>query len=465
MSAAVDLAIVGAGPAGMGAALEAARHGLRPVVLDEHGAPGGQIYRNIEGVTRDRPGDLAVLGADYGAGAALVAAFRAADIDYRPGSAVFEVGSGGLGVLSDGVARRLEAREIILATGAMERPVPQPGWTLPGVLSAGAAQTLLKASNLVPAGRVVVAGSGPLLFLLAWQLAEAGVDIAAILRTSPRGNLWRALPHALGLVGNPDVAKGLGWIRALKRRGIPFLEGVTALAAEGDDRVERVRYRRAGGETVLPADTLLLHEGVVPNPQLARASGAAHDFDAARGHLAARHDDWLQTSLDGVALAGDGLRIHGAKAAPALGRWAALGCLLRLGRLEAATAERGRAEARAEVARAARPQAFLHELYRVPDEPMTPRDDDTVVCRCEALTAGEIRRALALDVPGPNQLKAFLRAGMGPCQSRMCAPTVARMFAARDGRGVTEGDHFRLRPPVKPITVRELAEMQDLAAD
>ena len=462
MSEAVDLAIVGAGPAGMGAGIEAARLGLRTVVLDEQAAPGGQIYRNVEGVHRDWPGNLAVLGPDYSAGLELVRAFRGCGADYRPGTSVFEVGSGHLGVLRDGVASRLATAEIILATGAMERPVPLPGWTLPGVMSAGAAQSLLKASDMVPEGRVVLAGSGPLLFLLALQLAEAGVDLRAILRTSPRGNLWRALPHVLGLVGNPDLAKGLGWIRALKRRGIPFIEGVTALRAEGGECVQAVRYARGGAETRLDADVLLLHEGIVPNPQLARASGAAHDWDAVRGHLAARHDDWLQTSLAGVGLAGDGVEIHGARAAPALGRWAALGAALRLGKLERAAAEQGRAEARADVARASRPQAFLHELYRVPDALLAPADDSTIACRCEALTVVEIRRVLALDVPGPNQLKAFLRAGMGPCQSRMCAATVARLFAERDGRPPEERDHFRLRPPVKPVTVGELAAMEGL---
>ena len=462
MSGIVDLAIVGAGPAGMAAAVEAARLGLEPVVLDPQAAPGGQIYRNIEVVQRDRAGDLSVLGADYAAGLPLVEAFRASGVDYRPLTSVFEVGTGALGIVCDGVATRLRAREIILATGAMERPVPIPGWTLPGVMSAGAAQTLLKASDMVPEGRVILAGGGPLLILLALQLVEAGVDLRAILRTSPRRNLWRALPAACRLIGNPDIAKGLGWIRALKRAGIAFVEQVTELRAEGEDRLRAVGYRRGGREGRREAEVLLLHEGIAPNLQLSRAAGAEHAVDPELGYAIAARDVWLRTSVPGIAVAGDAAQIFGAKAAPALGRWAALGAGLRLSKTSEAAARDGREAARREIARAAKPQAFLDRLYRSPDWILTPADDATIVCRCEVLTAGEIRRVLALGVPGPNQLKAFLRAGMGPCQARMCGPTIARMIAAREGREWREGDYFRLRPPVTPLTVGELAAMEGL---
>src|SRR5262249_7542492 len=165
----VELAIIGAGPAGMAAAVLAAELGLETVLIDEQPAPGGQIYRAIERAEPDTP-----LGADDLAGRPLVAAVRASHVAYRPRTTSWHLEpEGALFLETGGRPETLTARRILLATGALERPVPIPGWTLPGVMTAGAAQILLKSSGLVPEGRVVLAGQGPLLYLVAAQLARA----------------------------------------------------------------------------------------------------------------------------------------------------------------------------------------------------------------------------------------------------------------------------------------------------
>ena len=253
----VELAVIGAGPAGMAAAVLAAELGLETVLIDEQAAPGGQIYRAIE---RAEPGTP--LGPDYLAGRPLVAALRASHVDYRPGTTLWHVDpEGALFLENAGRTETMTARRILLATGALERPVPIPGWTLPGVMTAGAAQILLKSAGLVPEGRVVLAGQGPLLYLVAAQLARAGAAPVALFETAPIENYLSAMRPFGGLgAGRRLLIKGLGLISAIKRAGVPIRRGVRGLRAVGRRRLERIVWE--DGE--LAADYLLLHEGVIP---------------------------------------------------------------------------------------------------------------------------------------------------------------------------------------------------------
>ena len=451
-----DLAVIGAGPAGLAAATLAAKRGLSTVLLDEQTAPGGQIYRAI---TRSPVKNPSVLGTDYWHGADLVGPFRDSGADYLPGTAVWSVSRTlDIGLSRDGAARILPARHVILATGALERPFPVPGWTLPGVMGAGAAQILLKTSGLVASGNVVMAGSGPLLWLLAWQYLRAGARIDAILDTTPRENWRQAMPHLSAFARSGYVGKGLKLLLEVRRK-VKVIGNVSALRAEGDGRVQSVVYRQGDGtEQRLPADTLLLHHGVIPNINLANAIGCAQSWDEAQRCWVPDVDGWGATSVEGVAIAGDGAGIGGALAAEHRGRLTALDALHRLGAIDRATRDRDAAPHREALDRALRGRDFLDALYRPGKEFRVPADD-TIVCRCEEVTAGQVRDAVKLGVSGPNQTKSFLRCGMGPCQGRLCGPTVVEVIA--DARGVSPAEvgYYRLRPPVKPITLAELASL------
>src|SRR5438552_14575655 len=198
----VEFAIIGAGPAGMAAAVLAGELGLDTVLVDEQSSPGGQIYRAIERAAPDTP-----LGPDYLAGRPLAAALRASRVDYRPNTTLWHLDTDGTLFLENaGRTETMTARRVLLATGAIERPVPIPGWTLPGVMTAGAAQTLLKTADLVPEGRVVLAGQGPLLYLAAVQLARAGAPPLALLETTPHANYHAAVRQLAGAwAGRPPV--------------------------------------------------------------------------------------------------------------------------------------------------------------------------------------------------------------------------------------------------------------------
>lgn len=453
----VDLAIVGAGPAGMAAAVQAAELGLETLLIDEQDGPGGQIYRALERLS-DNPATAAALGADYAAGRSLTAALRGSTAVYRPATTVWHIDPVGspdptLLLASDDGSETVAGRRILLATGAIERPVPIPGWTLPGVMTIGAAQILLKSADAVPALRAVLAGQGPLLYLAALQLARAGAPPVALLETTPRENYGAALSHlGAAMRGWRDFGKGLALVAGIWRAGISVRRGVRGLRALGRDRVEAVAWD--GGE--IAADHLFLHEGVIPNAQIGLALGLDHSWDEAQLCWRPRIDAWGRSSLPAVAVAGDGAGIAGAAAAALAGRLAGLDAALLLGHISEAERDRRAAPLRAGLARERAIRPFLDALYRPRGEALSPADDVTV-CRCEEVAAGQVRRAVRLGVTGPNQAKAFLRCGMGPCQGRICGPLVGAVIAEARGEAIAAVGTYRPRAPYKPITVGTLA--------
>jgi len=447
----VEFAIVGAGPAGLAAAALAGELGLDAMLIDEQDAPGGQIYRGIE---RARPNSP--LGPDYLAGAPQVAAMRASGVDYRPSTSLWSLEPEGTLYLAnpDGI-QTVSARRILLATGAIERPAPIPGWTLPGVMTVGAAQILLKTADLIPKGRAVLAGQGPLLYLLAMQLARAGAPPAEILETTPPANYRQAL-QALRLrwPGLRALLKGITSVISVKWADIRVRRDVRGLRAIGGDRLERVVWE--GGETT--ADHLLLHEGVIPNIQVSLALQVRHEWDEDQLCWRPALDPWGQTSLPCIAVAGDAGGIAGAGAARRSGQLAALDAAMLLGRIGAPERDRRAGPIRAALARERALRPFLDRLYRPRRSILAPDEDETIVCRCEEVSAGRIRQAVRLGAVGPNQLKAFTRCGMGACQGRICGPVAAAIIADTLAKPIADIGVWRPRAPFKPITVGALAE-------
>jgi len=462
------LAVVGAGPAGLAAATLAAQLGLDTVLLDEQSDVGGQIYRAITATpVRDRK----VLGDDYWHGESLVGAFRRSAARHVPGATVWAIsrnttrqsrGDHEIAYSVGGQAKLLTARHVLLATGAQERPFPIPGWTLPGVITAGAAQILLKSAGVVPEGPAVLAGTGPLLYLLAWQYLNAGVRIDALLETAPPRALLRALPYALDFVRSPYFGKGLKLLRTV-RAAVPVIKAVEGLQAQGHDKLERVSYSFRGRTHTIAAQQLILHQGVVPNVNLARAIGAQHIWNSTLDCWQPQVDSWGNTTVAGIGMAGDGAGIAGALAAEHRGRLAALGAAHALGYMDTARRDREATVHRRLLAKATLGRAFFDVLCKAPIEYRRPAGN-TIICRCEEVTAVQVRDTVKLGCSGPNQVKSFLRCGMGPCQGRFCGLTVAEIIADELRIPVEDVGYYRLRFPVKPLTLGELASLPQTAA-
>jgi len=477
-----ELLVVGAGPAGLAAATIAAQQGVATILLDEQAAPGGQIYRAM---TSTPILDRKILGEDYWHGESLLEPFKQSGAQYLPGATVWAVvqmtvadATQGfeVGYSVGGEARMLHAKQIVLATGAQERPFPIPGWTLPGVMTAGAAQVLLKSSGLVPGKGTILAGCGPLLYLIAWQYLNAGIKVDALLDTTPPGRLGKALRHAWGFLTSPYLVKGLKLLREVKAQ-VRIVKGVTALEAlpgdaqkgytqegngQNNQALQSVRFTAGGRTETLAATQLLLHQGVIPNINLAQAVGVEQQWNELLLCWEPKVDSWGGTNVLGVSIAGDGGGIAGAWAAEHRGRLSALQVAHQLGKLTAAQRDAASAAPRAAFMRAVQGREFFDTLYQAPEQFRLPTGD-TIVCRCEEITAAQVRETVSLGCPGPNQMKSFLRCGMGPCQGRFCSVTVTELIAQERNVTPQEVGHYRLRFPTKPLTLGELAALPQTA--
>ncbi len=453
-----DLIVVGAGPSGMNAAIIASQHGLSVLVVDRGHSEGGQIYRNIALAPEAR---LQLLGPDYAKGAALVSAFRHAGCDYlRQASVWFLDKTPLVGLSAGGVSRMICCRHVILATGAMERPVPIEGWTLPGVMTAGAAQILLKANGIVSEGRVVMAGSGPLLWLVASQYVKAGVPPALVVDTTPRKNLLRALPFLPGFLRSGLAAKGAALIASV-RKASKIIHGarLRGIMENGSHRV--LRYRKGGREVEVEFDHLFLHHGLTPDVNLPSLAGVRLEWNGERAAFEPQRDEWGVTNIETISLAGDGAAIAGAESAWHDGAIAALEACRRMGRIDAAKRDELARVHRREQRAAAQGRRFLERLYR-PESTIRRNEGNPVLCRCEEITAGQLRDALEhLPIEGPNQWKAFSRCGMGPCQGRQCGLAVSETIAGHLNMTMDSVGYYRLRPPVFPVSLAELAGMEE----
>ena len=455
-----DLIVVGSGPAGIAAAVEATRRGLRVIVLDENPASGGRVWQALEARGADNE--------EEDAGLALIRELVTGDAEIHHDAQVWSVETVGSGPVAgeaggivhwteDGSARIRRGRRILLATGTTERPMPLPGWTLPGVMTIGAAQIALKTASLVPDSNTWLAGQGPLLWLYAVQALRAGGKLGGILDLSAPGGRWRALPRTAGAIA--DMRKGLAWIAELDAAGVQRLRA-TDLHAEANSTgaVSRITFKVKGKARTEICDLLLLHDGVIPSIQITRALGCAHAWHERQRYWKPVTDPWGETSVSGILVAGDGAGIGGATAAVASGRIAALGAAHALGHIDAATRDREAETARAERRRAMASRGFLDALHA----PLPPAyEDATVVCRCEEITAGQIRDAARSGCQGLNQLKAYTRCGMGPCQGRMCATTAAEVLARERGVPAREIEPLQTRFPARPLTVGTLAGLKD----
>jgi pyruvate/2-oxoglutarate dehydrogenase complex dihydrolipoamide dehydrogenase (E3) component len=396
----VDLAIVGGGPAGLAAARTARDLGIDALLLDERSEPdGGALVWGIWG-TR--------LAYARGARAGIV-----------------------------------DAGCVILATGSIDRSVVFPGWTIPGVVSL----TDALAAGDPRRGRTLLVGSGPDLVAAAALLVEGGVELIAIVEAASTPRLR---------------ARDRTW---LSRRAVPYrtsslvLLGSDALESVVVARVDRDWHPIEGAETTYEAETLVLGYGRSAASEPARLAGCAVRYDEDGGGYLADRDEWLRTSIAGVLACGDSAGTGSRRTAELEGRLAAISAAHELGRRPTAEAAALAEPIRRRLARARRVDALRRHAYRTGAGMYELAAADTVLCRCESVTVGEVEAALEDGASDPNVVKVRTRAAMGICQARRCGRQLTSLVARRTGLSPGEVEPLSVRPPVKPVPISMLEDL------
>jgi len=412
-----DVAIVGAGPAGIAAAVHAAGAGRSVVILDAGPRPGGQVWRHrdraaLPAVARGWLERLDRSGASVFMGAAVV--------DAGPGPR--------LGAEREGRAITVHAGAVVLATGAQEKFLPFPGWTLPGVVGVGGAQALLKAGMDVAGRRVAVAGTGPLLLPVAAALRHAGADLRMVAEQAPVG---RVLDFAASLWRTPGrLAQAAAYRAAFA--GVRYRWGTWVTRVDAAEGELHVTYTDGRSRWAEPVDLLCTAAGLAPSTELARLLGCAVT-DGAVVVSAAQ-----ETSVSGVYAAGEPTGNTGAEAAVVEGTIAGLAAAGRSGEASRHSSERERHRRFAE--RAAR-------AFRLREELRERVEPDTIVCRCEDVPCSVLRAGW-----GAREAKLATRAGMGSCQGRVCGPAMQYLFGAAADT---------VRVPVTPTPLGVLADLSE----
>jgi thioredoxin reductase/bacterioferritin-associated ferredoxin len=466
----MEMVILGAGPGGIAAAVEAARAGVSVTLLDENPKPGGQIFRQFhDGFQVTSPG---MLGHDYGRGQKLLSQFDTVRerVELLDNAVVWALTEGNeLAFYRGDASHSVRYKKMIIAAGAYDRPVPFPGWTLPGVFTAGGAQSLVKTQRVLPGENFLLAGTGPLQLALANQIADAGGHVVAIAEAGRIDNWFGLIKGALGqwqLIGD-----AVHYLYGVRKAGIPLWSRHIIVEARGHGQVEEAvvaevdrNWRpKPGTYRTLKVDTLCVGYGFVPSSELTRLAECEHRYEPLLGGWIPVRNDHMETTVADVYAVGDCTGIAGSLVAIEEGRVAGLAAARRLGHLTTK-------EARERMAPSRERLAGLQRLRVILDRTSVPRPglyelarEDTLVCRCEEITFGEVKAALADGAMDMNEVKRMTRMGMGNCQGRMCGPAMQEIIAAQKRLSPDSVGYLNQRPPARPIPLGVLAGHRELA--
>ena len=456
MSNVSDIAVLGAGPAGANAALSAARHGLSVVLLDEQPKPGGQVWRAKSDSILSAPST-----PESHAGDTLRAGVAEARVTHRGNTRVWQIQRETdvwhLHCLSDGRTNVVQARALILATGAREYVQPIPGWTLPGVLGLAGATALFKQHLTPPGQKTVVAGTGPLVFLVAGEIRRLGGTVAAVITPNSLGDWLRATP---AMLSRPDLlARGALWITDLMAAGVPIKWGHAIQQVWGEARVSGVGITALNRDwspteavADIEADSLCLGNGLIPSIEAARLVGLPIAHSPELGGWVPQANADGGTDIAGLFLCGDGAGIRGAAAAEIQGEITGLKAARFLGTkadIPAALLRRH--------AKAARFGMAMTGLSVRREGLGKLTTSDTILCRCESVSKRDIQSEIDTGAASANAVKSGLRAGMGPCGGKFCQTAVTELIAESRQRPVSDVPPPTPRPPLRPVPARVLA--------
>jgi D-hydroxyproline dehydrogenase subunit alpha len=458
----VNLVVVGAGPAGLEASLAAAQAGVQVILIDSNPDLGGQyLKKQLPSMQPSRNNRLQQERQ------LLIKKIAALPVISLLNTMVWGIFPNGddtwlLALHGNDGPATIHAQNILIATGAYDLPLPFPGWTLPGVITAGAAQNLLK-QQVAPGKRVLISGSGPLLLALASSLVKAGVKPVAVLestRITSKGLQY--LPSAWGQWSR--VYEGFEYMATMLFSGIPYQRGWSVTAALGHEELNSVEISLLdrngiplpGSKKRLTVDTLIVGHGLLPNNGLARLACVKGFYGPFGSGFIPQRDDILQSSQKGIFIAGDAAGTGGVAVARLEGKLVGLAIARQLNCIDEHEFLRQQAKLYPMLAAERRFSTLLQTVFHPSEDLISLAAEDTIICRCEEITLGEVRQAIAAGAQSPNEIKLLTRSGMGNCQGRICEHFLISLLK-REGHLSSLGG-FTLRPPLYPLPAEVLAD-------
>ena len=462
---AFDIVIIGGGPAGIAAAGVAAELGLHIAIIDERPTLGGQIYKRMG------PGfsvkDARKVGKDYFRGEELIKDALHPNVTLFLSTLVLTI-EDKIVVIAQGnqLSQNITFKKLLIAPGAYDRPVVFPGWTLPGVITAGAAQSLVKTQRVLPGERIFFAGSGPLALAFPAQLSQYGANIVGITEAAPRPGLLSIFKITRAMLGNFDLLLDAARYQThLLKNRIPMSYRRIIVSADGKDRLESVTYAKVdkkwqvipGTEKTVAVDTLCIGYGFFPSVELFRLVGAELSYDESRGGNVVNLDHWGSTTVADIFGAGDGTGVSGSYVAIAQGKLTALQMACEIGEISESKRDVLAKEYSKLLRQRTKFQRAINFAYAIKPGIYDLANDDTVICRCESVSLGKIRPLLE-STADASVIKAYTRCGMGMCQGRNCQRQISALLAKQHGLEISEILQSTPRFPAKPISLGQIAD-------
>lgn len=467
MNEPVELVVIGAGPAGLEAAITASRAEVDVTLIDTSPKSGGQYFKQIPD---------ALLGgsrADHRTkGEQLFRQLEASSIRIFHNTLVWGIfegplpGTWCLKLHGPDAPNSLLARKVILATGAYDRSIPFPGWDLPGVITAGASLMMSKYQGILPGRRVILSGTGPLQLAAAAHLVRAGAQVVGVCE-SATNLLGRGIAYLPAVWGQwSRIGEGMGYIKTLAAARVPYRLGWAVTSLKGRDRVSQATIAKLDKdsrpipqtEITQAVDTVVVGYSLTPGTELCRQIDCIFEFDALRGGFIPQRNAELETSCPGIYAVGDCADIGGAEMAMIEGRIAGYAVAAKLAHMSEQSAQQEISRGKVTLRREQRFARFLGDVFSPTAGLYQLADPDTIICRCEQVTLGQIREAIAYGAQSVNDIKNLVRTGMGNCQGRTCGSIVAQILAAETGRKLEDVGYFNMRPPIHPLPLEVFEE-------
>ena len=458
-----EFVIIGAGTAGLSAAIVAAKRGVDVTIIDENPYIGGQIFRQMPPELQSK---VPLSTQDKDIFVNLKEGFGTANVRHLRKTTVWGIFEEKTIATDNPEYPLIQADKILIASGVYETPFAIPGWTLPGVMVLGGVQILLKSQGVIPEGRMLVAGTGPFLYLAASQLIKQGANVVEVLEASSRVSLMK---RGMQLWRYPALAwKGLEYLSAIRKHKVRIRYNMLPVEARGGDKLEEVVAARVddqwnplpGGRETFKVDCLGLNYGFTPSTELTHTVGCEHECHPEMRCWTPKYNDSLETTQPGIFVAGDCVGVGGVKTAILEGEIVGTEVARQLKRFTDEEAMDKLSNIRIKLARYDPYKKILRKIYEFRPGLLKLLTDDTLVCRCEEIDFKGIKDAIEnKGVSHIEPLKRLLRTGMGRCQGRFCYPTLLGIISGSLGIETARRQDFSARPPVRPLPLKVVLDM------